>query len=103
MNKHAKTIIESLCDSMEVVTDEPERGQIEKFANTICVMQLTQALPEQFGRDVIKKCPKDDIFSRRFDCPHCAMAFLEGWYLSRTSNQIYKELVVEFDGDKNIF
>ena len=103
MNKHAKAIVEAICDSMEVITDEPERGQIEKFANTICVMQLTQALPEQFGRDVIKKCPQDDIFSRRFDCHHCAMAFLEGWYLGKTSNQIYKELVAEFDGDKNIF
>lgn len=103
MDKHAKAIVEAICDSMDVGTDEPSCEQIKTFSETVCVMQLTQALPEQFGRDVIKKCPSEDICSKRFNCCYCAMAFLEGWFMGRTSNQICKELVCVFDGDKNVF
>lgn len=93
MNNIAHKIVDIIDDYTELCTDNPDYTHVETFSQNICLMQLTQAMPEAFGRDVIKSCPLDDIPSGKAGCHNCLAAFIWGWKDGRTSNQIRKDFV----------
>lgn len=93
MNTIAHKMVDVIDDYTEVYTDAPNYTYIGTFSQNICLMQLTQAMPEAFGRDVIKSCPMNDIPCDKFGCHNCLAAFVRGWKEGRTSNQVQKELV----------
>ena len=100
MNNIAHKIVDIIDDYTELCTDNPDYTHVETFSQNICLMQLTQAMPEAFGRDVIKSCPLDDIPSGKAGCHNCLAAFIWGWKEGRTSNQIRKDFVHRYNKEE---
>ena len=67
MNKLAHNIVDSIDAYADINTDSPNYVEVDNFISNVCVMQLTQAMPDAFGRDIIKTCPADGI-SGKFGC-----------------------------------
>ena len=93
MDNIAHKIVDAIDDYTELCTDNPDYTHVETFFQNICLMQLTQAMPEAFGRDVIKSCPLNDIPYAKVGCHNCLAEFIGGWKEGRTSNQIQKGFV----------
>lgn len=93
MDNIGHKIVDIIDDYTELFSDTPDFNHVETLSQNICLMQITQAMPEAFGRDVIHSCPLDDIPGDKFGCHNCLTEFIRGWKEGRTSNQIQKALV----------
>lgn len=84
MDNIGHKIVDIIDDYTELFSDTPDFNHVETLSQNICLMQITQAMPEAFGRDVIKSCPNG------LHSEHCEMEAVALWAIVCGDMEIVK-------------